>query len=133
MTTEENLVDPVGSSQFHDFFAGVGDPIPTWDFDLFVDEKPLWLVTKVRVDGGRMSIRQVLNASGMYTLSGKTIRVVFYSDVPSIVTELSFTLGRIEDVSLSCDSTAIGECAEIEAIYKCKFVSITNHCEKNSA
>jgi hypothetical protein len=68
----------------------------------------------------------------MYDLSGKIVRIVFYSDVPSIVTEVSFSLGKIEDVNLSCDASGSG-CAEVEAIYNCKFVSVTNHCEKVSA
>jgi hypothetical protein len=132
MTEQENLVDKSGASGIKEFLAEAGDPIQSWNFDIFDGDKPLWLVTKINVDNGKISVRQVLNASGMYDLSGKLVRIVFYSDVPAIAAEVTFSLGKIEDVNLSCDASGLG-CAEVEAIYNCKFVSVTNHCEKVSA
>lgn len=132
MTEQENLSDQVGISGIKEFLSEVGDPIQSWSFDIFAGDKPLWLVTKVSVDSGRISVRQVLNAGGIYDLSGKIVRIVFYSDVPSIVAEVTFSLEKIEDINLSCDASGSG-CAEVEAIYNCKFVSVTNHCEKVSA
>lgn len=133
MTTQENLVDSSKTSGLHDFWQEVGDPIQSWNFDIFVDDKQLWLATKIKVDSGRLSLKQVLNSSGMYDLSGKRVRVVFYTEAPAVATELSFKLGKIDDVNLSCDATGAYGCAEVEAFYNCKFVSVTNHCDKVSA
>ncbi len=132
MAEQENLVDKAGTSGIKEFLTEVGDPINSWNFDIFDGDKPLWLVTKINVDNGKISVRQVLNASGMYDLSGKIVRIVFYSDVPSIAAEATFSLEKIEDVNLSCDASGSG-CAEVEAIYNCNFVSVTNSCETVSA
>jgi hypothetical protein len=132
MTTQENLVESSASS-IKLWSEEIVDPVQSWNFDIFADDKPLWLMINVNVLGGKMVMRQYLNDRGMYDLSGKTVRVVFYTDVPSIATEISFSLGKIEEVNLSCDALSLSGCAEVEAIYSCKFVSVTNPCEKNSA
>jgi hypothetical protein len=129
MTTQENPV-----SEIKAWMEEVGDPIHSWNFDLFVGDKPLWLVNKVKVDDGRMTVGQVITDSGgVYDLSGKVVRVVYYTEVPSILAEIEFSLGSICDVNLSCDASGSAVCADIATIYECKFVSMTNNCKKVSA
>jgi len=133
MTTQENVVENDGPLRFKDFFQEVGDPIAAWNFDIFSEDKPLWLATKVRIADGKLYVQQVLNASGAYDLCRKTVRIVFYTNEPSVATEFSFLVGRLENVNLSCDASSIEGCVEVEMIYKCKFVSMTNHGTQVSA
>jgi hypothetical protein len=133
MDMQENLVE-IKPSELQKSIEAIGDPIPSWMFDLFIDDKPLWLAIKVKVEDGKIHIRQVLNdKDGIYDLRGKSVRVVYYTSAPSILMEVEFSLGKLSDVNLSCDASGTEGCAEVEAVYECKFVSMTSHCEKISA
>lgn len=128
MRTEETSVAQIEDSDFISSLKEIGEPIPSWNFDLFVGDKPLWLVLKVEVNDGRIRVRQFLdNSNGIYDLCNKMVRVVYYTDAPSVLMEVSFSLGTMSDVNLSCDATNTEGCAEVAAIYECKFVSMTNH------
>lgn len=110
----------------------IGDPIPSWSFDVILDGNPLWLVSKVKIDSGKMHLSQILNDSGIYDLSGKKVIIRYYSDEPEIVAEVTFQVNDLIDVNLQCNGIDIDECAEIELIHECAFISAHN-CAKNSA
>jgi hypothetical protein len=134
MSTQESGVAKTSVSEaFKNWAEAVGDPIESWNFDFFVGEKPLWLVNKVKSTDGKMAVRQVLSdSSGIYDLRNKIVRVTYYTDIPSILSEVEFSLGRISDVNLSCNASVAGECAEVEVVYECTFVSMTDGCKKVS-
>jgi hypothetical protein len=127
MSKQENSI-----SNFSRIFEAIDDPIQSWSFDVLVDGTPLWLVSKVRIESGKMHINQVLTDSGIYDLSGKLVVIRYYSDAHEIVADVTFQVNDLIDVNLQCDGISIDKCAEIELIHECAFVSAHN-CAKNSA
>lgn len=127
MSKQENSLSNISR-----VFEKFDDPIQSWSFDVLVDGTPLWLVSKIGIEAGKMRINQVLTDSGIYDLAGKQVVIRYYSDTPEIVADVTFQVNDLLDVNLQCDGINIGKCAEIELIHECTFVSAHN-CAKNSA
>jgi hypothetical protein len=107
----------------------LSDPTQKWNFDLVIPgpegEKISWEAAKIEFSDGKMRITQfVTEKDGCPDLEDKLVKLRIYNNVPAVLFDMDYKLGKLLDASISVDATAGAEPLEVALVYEATFGGI---------